>query len=517
MRMSFQRRLLALALLGGAALPWQASLAYEVYEEVSNYTVPVNKSRVFSLERPVKKIAVGNPEIADILLTHSHQVLVLGRSLGSTNVMAWDADGNLVKTFDVEVSYDFRGIKEKMHELLPNEQISVSTAQNALVLSGNVSSAQAMDTAHRIALSYAKVGKVDEKSSTKEKDNKKAGDNVVNLLSVGDSQQVMLKVQVAEVQRTLVKRWDMRFKMLSPQHWTLGGVGGGASFPDALLKDGSGGSAEFPVAPITNGMWGPAISEIQANPMNIADKGLFGGLLTETFFFQFSLDAARNSGLAKILAEPNLTTLTGQEASFISGGEFPIPVSNGLNGVTISYKDFGVGVKFLPTVLDNNRINMKLNVSVSEINSTNTVQLNVDSAAARYVIPGLSKRTSTSTVELADGQTIAIAGLINENMRDVVNKFPLLGDLPVLGPMFRSKDFQKGETELVILVTPQLAKPIDRNAVQLPTDNYVEPSDWQFYLMGKNVERRSESTSKASPQAGDASSSGRFGHALPNG
>lgn len=481
--------------------------------------VPLHKSRVMQLDRPIKRISVGNPEIADILLTQPNEVLVLGKTLGSTNVMAWDASGNLVAAFDVAITYDLRSIKEKLHELLPNEQVHVSAVHNAVVLSGHVSSTEALDTASKIAQSYASAGN-SAKVGKKNRNDKKTQETLVNLLSVGESHQVMLKVKVAEMQRSLFKKFDMRFKTLNirSDNWSLGGINGGASFPDALLSDGST-EMEYPVlgSGINQGMWGPAISEIQTNPMSIGDKGLFGGFLTENSFFMFSLDAAKNAGLAKILAEPTLSTMTGQEASFLSGGEFPIPVSQGEDGITVSYKDFGVGLNFLPTVLDNGRINMRLNVSVSEVNATNTVAVGVEGTNTAFVIPGLTKRSTSSSVELADGQTMAIAGLLNENMRDVVNKFPFLGDLPVLGTLFRSKEFQKGETELVILVTPQLARPLDPNAIQLPTDRYVEPNDWQFYLMGKGVHRgpapAAQSTATSTPvEPANAASSGRFGH-----
>ncbi|MEJ2605024.1 MAG: hypothetical protein P8172_17440 [Gammaproteobacteria bacterium] len=226
--------------------------------------------------------------------------------------------------------------------------------------------------------------------------------------------------------------------------------------------------------------------EFLPNDLRIDDKGFFASFLTRDTLFNVAFDAAKENGLAKILAEPTLTTQTGQEAQFLSGGEFPIPVPRGDNGITIEFKEFGVGVKFLPVVLDSGRINLKLNISVSELVASNTVGITSDGVTSSFIIPSLTKRSAVSTVELADGQTIGIAGLINENLREVVTKFPGLGSLPVVGALFRSQDFLKGETELLILVTPRLAKPLGPGEIRLPTDGFAEPNDWEWFLLGKN-------------------------------
>ena len=500
---------------------------------IESMSVSLYKSHIVSLDRPIKKISVGNPDIADILIMKSREVYVLGKALGTTNVLLWDSNGTLVKAFDVEVTHDLRVIREKLHEYLPDETIDVSTSQGAIILNGHVSNMSAMDTAYQVAKSFAMQDKAIKNDGGS---GDQPGVDVINLLSIGDSQQVMLKVTIAEMQRSLIKKWDMRFKSLfvGSDRWTMGGVNGGAAFPDAVFASETiGGGLESDIFQAGNGIVGPAISEFQASPMTIDDKGLFASFLSDDFFFMFSLEAAKNTGLAKILAEPTLTTLTGQDASFISGGEFPIPVNNGDDGITVQYKDFGVGVNFLPTVLSNDRIHLDLNLSVTEISTANAVFVGVGGTNSTYVIPGLTKRSAQSSVELADGQTIAIAGLMNENMRDLVSKFPLLGDLPIIGSLFRSKDFQKGETELVILVTPTLAKPIDRTSITLPTDGYVEPNDLEFYLMGKTIQKaapkkqtkttadteNSEPTEQAEyKEAGmnmdNGVSSGQFGHVI---
>jgi pilus assembly protein CpaC len=231
--------------------------------------------------------------------------------------------------------------------------------------------------------------------------------------------------------------------------------------------------------------FGPVIDEFLPNPLSIEDTGFFASLLTGTGLLNLTLDAAKEQGLAKVLAEPTLTTLSGQEARFLSGGEFPIPVPQGLNGITVEFKEFGVGLQFVPVVLGSGHVNLKLNITVSELTNANNVVLSSQGSTASFLVPSLAKRSASATVELMDGQTMGIAGLINEDLRQAVNKFPGLGSIPILGNLFRSQSFIKGETELVILVTPRLARPLPRDQIRLPTDDFIEPNGMDFYLLGR--------------------------------
>jgi pilus assembly protein CpaC len=438
----------------------QSGVAAMPAANVSTVQVPIYKSRVLSTRAPVKKVSVGNPEIADILVTSPTQLYLLGRSLGSTNVLLWDSRNRLIDSLDLEVVHDLGGLKAKLHQLLPNEPIEVFSAQGALVLRGQVSSAAAMDTAVKLAKTYtAQTASVVQGEGEAAAAAPTQSLEVINLLSVGGSQQVMLEVKVAEMQRSLVKRLGVRFLAIGDSgNWSLGGFNNSASLVDGLLS---------------------------------ADKGFLAQFTSASFLLDAVLEAAKENGSAKVLAEPTLTTLTGQQAEFISGGEFPIPVAGRNNSITIEFKEFGVGVKFLPVVLDSGRINLNLNVSVSELVAANSLVVNTDDqVGASLLVPALTKRSAQSTVELGNGQTIAIAGLISENTRDFVSRFPGLGDVPVIGHLFRSQEFINGETELVILVTPHLAKPVDARSVRLPTDNFVEPSDMDFYLLGKTKGRQ---------------------------
>lgn len=484
--------LIALGILGNAA-------AEQVFH------VPINKSRVIHLSREAKKIAVANGGVADIMLIHPTQLYVLGRMLGTTNVTLWDKNNTVFTRIDVEITHDLDGLKAKLHELFPSEHPKVYTSQGSIVLAGQVSSLEKMDAMLSIAKTFVQpqggrppqgMGSLADFTSGSESDlqsgvylppgpTSQAGGmqptgaspsasggqkpDVINLMQVGGPNQVMLEVVVAEVNRTLAKLLDVDFTAFTPN--------GGAIGTDARIG----------VLPDFNSAGG--LSDLFAiAPSVISPTALFGRFISKSFRFHAVINAARERGLAKILAEPTLTTISGQEASFLSGGEFPIPVpQTGITAgaVTIEFKQFGVGLRFLPVVLDSGRINLKLNISVSELSGNNTVTAGVVNTNQVFVIPSLTERTATSSVELTDGQTIGIAGLINDTLREAVNKFPGLGDVPILGQLFTSQEFRKSQTELVIFVTPRLARPIRPDLVRLPTDSFVEPNDIEYYLMGR--------------------------------
>ena len=390
---------LGMMLSGLAAAQATPAVVATPAANTSDVQVPIYKSRVLTTRTAVKRISVGNPEIADILITSPTQLYLLGRSLGSTNVLLWDSGNRLIDSLDLEVVHDLGGLKSKLHQVLPNESIEVFSAQGALVLRGQVSSAAVMDSALRLAQSYsepapgtaAEQGAMAQASPAAQRPLQ-----LINLLSVGGSQQVMLEVKVAEMQRNLFKNLNVRFNALdfgSSGRWSGGGFNNGAGL--GFDEDGL-------VNPTT--LFGDG-------------TGIFGQFLSDNFLFNVVLEAAKDNGSAKVLAEPTLTTLTGQQAEFISGGEFPVPITED-DGITIEFKEFGVGVKFLPVVLDSGRINLNLNVSVSELSNANSLVLDTGLESilgngVSQVIPSLTKRSAQSTVELGNGQTIAIAGLIS--------------------------------------------------------------------------------------------------------
>jgi len=459
--------------------------------------VPLYKSRVVTVDVPTSRVSVGNPDIADFVVISPTQLYVLGKDIGNTNVLLWDNNTHLIGSINVEVQHDLEDLKRKLAEVLPQEPVEVRSAQRSIVLSGRVSDAESENAAVRITQTFLaqiqtakKTQQFQQQAGNTNRDDKSVGE-VINLLQIGGSQQVMLEVKVAEMQRSELRRMNAQFNSFwNGGKVNLGGVNGGASLqpfkgPQGLLEPLY--TTQSPNSPAEFGLqrWGPQVDSFLPNALSIPDKGLFASFLSGNFMFDLMLDAAKNKGLAKILAEPNLTTLTGQEAKFLSGGQIPIPIANALGSVSIEYKDYGVGLSFVPVVLSNGHINLKLNVSVSELVDTTSLGLSVANTNSAFIIPSLTTRQASGTIELGDGQSMGLAGILNDSLRTAINKFPVLGDIPILGTLFRDQNYTKGDTELVILVTPHLAKPVAKSDIKLPTDSFVEPSDADFYLWGR--------------------------------
>ena len=444
----------------------------------------ISQSRTITLARPAKRVSIANPEVADIVLLSPTEYYVLARDVGITNLLIWDRETGNRSNIEIEVTHDLESLKSRLFRLIPNQSIEVIPALRSIVLSGTVPNATAMTTAVKLAESYlARSGAL-----RREPPGGVAGAGpdreIINLLQVAGSQQVMVEVRVAEVARSELKRMNARFNAFGIRgNWSGGGVNGGALFPDARFS-----SSQLRIPSINSdasSVVGPVLDEFAPNDLSIANQGIFTSYFSDSFAFNLAIDAAKEQGLAKILAEPTLTTLTGQEATFLSGGEFPVPVPQGDRSVTVAFKDFGISLKVLPVVLSGDRINARLDISVSEISNATSIVINPTQANSTFVVPSLTRRNATGTVELADGQTIALAGLFSDNVRSLATRFPGLGSVPILGALFRSQDFLKGNTELVILVTPRLARPVDPKRLELPTDRYREPTDWDFFMLGR--------------------------------
>jgi pilus assembly protein CpaC len=478
-----------IGLAGSNGVAYAQSAAFQTLPTGAqiNMSIPLFKSRVVLVDLPTGRVAVGNPDVADIVVISPTQLYVLAKDIGTTNVLFWSRDNRMIGSINLEVVHDLDGLKAKLHQVLPNEPIEVHSAQRSIVLKGRASNVSVMNAAVRVAEGYlaqvqtAKKAQEFEQESASRRPDKSVG-SVINLIEIAGAQQVMLEVKVAEIARTEVRRLQTKFYSIAKgADGAFGGVNGGATFPDAVFVPG-----DFRLPALPGGVpWGPAIDEFAPNDLSIGNQGLFGTFIDDDFIFSLAIDAAKEKGLAKILAEPTLTTLTGQEAEFLSGGRFPIPVDNGNNGIDIEFEQFGVALKFLPVVLSDNRINLKVNVSVSELVDTGSIVLRSPGVSTSTFVPALRERSANATVELGDGQSIGLAGMLDDNLRQVVTKFPGLGDIPILGTLFRSNGFQKGQTELVILVTPRLAKPVAPGSVRLPTDKFIEPSDTDFFWHGR--------------------------------
>lgn len=445
------------------------------------FKVPIFKSKNLTMQKTVSRVSIGNEKIADILILRSKELYIVGKKLGTTNIMVWDEEDKLVDIINLEVTHDLNSLRQRLHHYLPGEDIGVETSQGQLVLSGQSSSLAKMNTAVELARGYADAASIG-----------KVNSRVLNMISVGGGHQVMLEVTVAEISTEVSRKFDSKMSL---------------SFNGS---DGTGG--------IVNGIGAGTAAGISS--------GFFGSLIKGEMQFDFALDIAKQNGLAKILAEPNITALSGQKAEFLAGGEFPVPVPSE-EGTTISFKDFGVGVSFVPTILDSGKINLNLKVLVSELTNSHGVGVTPTGSSATLVVPSIVKRTSETTVELADGQTIAIGGLLSDTLRDSVNKIPGLGDIPILGQLFRSHEYISGQTELVIMVTPRLVRPFNKKGIALPTDGFVPVSDMEFYLLGKMTKQNIAGSTTSPNQAAndnksnnssiltnDGGTNQRYGHQL---
>jgi pilus assembly protein CpaC len=440
---------------------------------VKKISLKAGKSIILKSYAPAKRISIADPEVADFVLISPNEIYVTAKTAGVTNMTVWQGKG-VYKVFNLEVGIDVSQLKQQLNEILPEEtDLRVTAVRDSITLSGRVSNAPSLSQALALARSHAPEGKVH------------------NLVEVRGVQQVMLEVRVAEMQRSLAKRMGVNFSFLQQDgDFGISQLGGLTTntFTDELVE--IGGSVYEQTT----------IDTVISNSINAFFR-FTDGSTTWTGY----IDALKSNGLVKVLAEPTLIALSGKDAYFLAGGEFPIPVPSGDGDITIDYKEFGVRLAFTPTVMADNKISIRVEPEVSELDFSTAVQFE------GFVTPGLTTRKAATVVELADGQSFAIAGLLRETARDVVHKFPLLGDIPILGMLFRSRSFQKNETELVIIATPHLVKPLDMAKQTLPTDFYQEPNDTEFYLMGMMEGRQDKQPSEQIQ--GDLD--GMFGHAMP--
>jgi pilus assembly protein CpaC len=368
----------------------------------------------------------------DVLLLSPIDLFLRGKKAGATNVIAQDANGACY-LLDVVVSIDPATLQAKLAELLPSETgIVVRSAENAIVLTGEVHDAVKLDEAVRLASAYGD------------------GKHVVNLLRVTAPQQVMLEVKIAEVSKTLLDKFGIDFARM---------------FTSA------------------DGLTSKAISGIFGGAAGVFSKSSPAGGTGDALLV--GVNAQKKDGLVRVLAEPNITAISGQTASFNSGGKIFIPVAHtrdiGGSTVTLEEKPFGVSLKFSPTVLEDNRVNLKLVSEVSELAQTGSPFTTTGGVTA--ILPSLTSRSIDTTVQLKDGQSFAVAGLIRNNVTETLSRFPVLGELPILGALFRSTEFQKDQTELIFVVTPRLVKPAA--ALPAPTDYHGEPGRAAVILMGR--------------------------------
>lgn len=409
------------------------TLGFADNSEIQELTLPMGKTQIIRSARALDQVIVGNAGIADVQLLNDRQFLIMGLSAGTTNLAFRDTSNRVIAVMDVVVGYDMESLKRNLHDALPGEaNIEVRSANGKILLSGQVGSASIMDTALQLARSYAS----------------EEGE-VINLMQVGGGQQVMLEARIAEVKRNSLRNLGIE---------TYGGATAGDN---------------------------TVFRYITGNP---TQSSFGGGLGFETTAFGtvpigVLLQALEQEGSAKILAEPNIVALSGQEANFLVGGEFPVPIAQTSDDsaatITIQWKEFGVGLRFTPTVLSDRRINMRLSTEVSDLDFT------TGTAIMGTTIPGLRTRRAGTTVELGDGNSFAIAGLLQNDISTVAREFPGLGNIPILGALFRSTEFQQDETELVIIITPRLVQSSHGEELALPTEGYLAPNHREQYAEGR--------------------------------
>lgn len=410
---------------------------------IKNLALETGQNRLLVLSEPIGRVSVADPRIADLKVITPMQLLLTSRGVGTTDLTLWNKrDEPLV--LSLQVTRNLERLKTQLAELFPDEKISVSAAGDLVVLTGEVSDVRVPERAAEVAQLHA--------------------EKVANLIKVVGNQQVQLEVKFAEVSRSGLRELGINFFHQDVGGRFLGGIASPGQVPDAF-------------AAVPGALSGTGQPPVQA-PSGGGFSLFFSGL--PTFPFSAILNILEQSGLAKMLAEPTLVALSGQEAKFLVGGEFPIPMSSSLGAISVLWKKFGIILSFTPTVIADGALHLKLSAEVSDVDPSRSVTIGGIS------IPGLTSRQSETTVRLADGQSFAIAGLLSDKVQSTVSKIPLLGDLPILGALFRSVNYQRNETELLVVVTAHLAKPVaPHEAPHLPTDNELnDPNDVQLFLFG---------------------------------
>ncbi len=404
-------------------------------------SLEVQKGKLLRLPRPASSVFVADPEIADVTVRSPTLVYVTAIRPGETSLFAVDDAERVLADVTLDISHNLSRLQSTLDLVVPAGFVELSSVDGGLLVQGAVGSAAEARQVNRLAQEFLAEG-----------------ETVINQLALVGPNQVNLRVRVAEVQRNVIKKFGFNFD-IAP---TIGNIAFG----------------------VTQGNVVPTVfNELIDAPFNAS--GVFNsGSLDANIL----IDALEKEGLVTVLAEPNLTAISGETASFLAGGEFPVLVPNDNGGITIEFKEFGVSLAFTPTVLNQGRISMKVAPEVSELSTSGAIEVD------GFTIPAITTRRANTTVELASGQSLAIAGLLSSDTVQDLQEFPGLADLPVLGAFFRKTEFETEETELVILVTPYLVKPVDAVAMATPLDDFVPASDADRYLRGRTYQPQVPST-----------------------
>ena len=458
--------------LAAAAIATPAAAAFRRGGPTNDVTLSVGAGRMVRLNGAMTDLFVANDSIADVQVRSPNQIYIFGRAAGNTTVYATDRAGSVVFSANVRVGQNLGSVDQLLDIAMPEADIQATTLNNMVLLTGSVASPADAEEAERLVQAF--VGE---------------GTQVVSRLRTATPQQVMLQVRIVEVNRSFTRSVGVNLLSRDATSGFLFGIGQGNS-PGSITDI----ISPTLVDPAT-GL--PRVVGTSFNPTRVAGPGttlnLAGRLLGLDLLS--AIDLAENNGMATTLAQPSLTALSGETASFLAGGEFPIPISQSLGSVTIEYKQYGVGLAFTPIVLENGRISLRVRPEVSELSTEGSVRFN------GFVVPALTTRRAETTVELGSGQSFMIGGLLRNVNNSTIDRAPGLGSLPIIGALFRSTSFRRAETELVIIVTPYLVQPVNANQIALPTDGYRSANDGERILLGQEHSGRSGET-RPEPQAG---------------
>jgi len=445
-RSSLLRSCLTLALFAGLALAVTPSLAAsktagiktEALAKPAKHAQPttlelsIDKSVPVNFDTPAASVFIANPEVADIQVMSPTSVMVYGKKEGQTTLRITDSTGKDLVYKTIMVSQSLAALREALRAVIPGSNIRAEAVPNGIVLTGDANDPATVEDARRLAARYVP----------------KEGGDIINRIKVKANNQVQIRVRFAEVSRDVDKRFGINWENAASIGGFAFGLATGADFINL-----------------------PASEYTRTNMSSDTNDAFVGEFRNKHFSVNTMVDALAKNGLVTILAEPSLSAMSGETASFLAGGEFPIPVPQSGDTITIEWKHYGVSLAFTPTIIGDNRINLHVRPEVSQLSDAGAVTLN------NIVVPALTTRRAETTVELNSGQSFAIAGLLNNHQTQSINKFPFLGDVPVLGPLFRSTRFQNNESELVIIITTYIVKPTTEEKLGLPTDGLSTPSD----------------------------------------
>lgn len=455
-------RLLKSALITACALaplataPTGTAQAQSVVSPAQDIVLSIGRGQLVTVPGNMADIFVSNEAVADVQVKSQRQLYVFAKAGGETTVYASNAAGDIIWSANVRVGSNLDSIDQMLGLAMPEASIQVATmGNNTVLLTGTVAAPEDAAEAERLVEAF--LGE---------------GANVVSRLRMATPLQVNLRVRFAEVSRSLVRQIGVNLTTVDDTSGFKFGIGQGRT---------SGIPQFVPGGPLGVGRTeGPDNGNVVTNIANGTTLGGFGRFLG--LDIGSALDLAERDGLVTTLAQPNLTSLSGETAEFLAGGEFPIPLSQGLGTTTVEYKNYGVSLAYTPTVLANGRISIRVRPEVSELSSQGAVTLN------GFQIPALTIRRAETTVELGSGQSFMIAGLLGNNAQHTIDKVPGAGDVPVLGALFRSTEFRRGQTELVIVVTPYLVRPVDDSEIVLPTDGFRSPTAIDQFLLNRDNE-----------------------------